>query len=170
MSAEQAPWTTAYLGLGANLGDKQKTITRALRELARLPTIKVTHVSSLYKSAPVGIVEQPEFLNAAAVIETTLAPPELLARILQVEQQLGRVRTVRWGPRVIDIDILAYGGSAVNLPELTIPHPRLLERAFALLPLAEIVPELRLPGDSEPLKIKAARLAQTGNNSAVVVV
>jgi len=163
MSEREAKWVTAYLSLGANLGNKQETIGQALKELAAQPTIKVVAVSSLYQTTPVGLTDQPDFLNAAAAIQTTLTPQELLAHILQLEQQLGRVRTVRWGPRTIDIDILTFGSEEVNQPKLTIPHPRLAERLFALVPLAEIAPDLRLPGDSEPMQEKAARFAQQGN-------
>ncbi len=170
MSAAGTEWVTAYLGLGANLGDKQETIQQALLELDALPTIKVVAVSSLHQTVPVGITDQPDFLNGAAAIQTTLTPQELLAQVLQMEQRLGRVRTVRWGPRTIDIDILAFGDEIVSQPHLTIPHPRLEERAFALLPLAEIAPDLRLPGESETLQKKAARIAALGNIRLPVVV
>lgn len=170
MPVPEANWVTAYLGLGANLGDKQKTIRHALQELNALPTIKVVAVSSLYQSAPVGITDQPDFINAAAAIETTSTARELLAQVLRLEQKLGRVRAVRWGPRTIDIDILAFADQTVQQPDLTIPHPRLEERAFALVPLAELAPGLCLPGDDEPLQKKAVRLTQTGNILRVAVV
>lgn len=159
----KAGWVMAYLGLGANLGDREATIRQALEKLDALPTIEVVAVSSLYQTAPVGMTNQPDFLNAAAAISTLLTPEELMAEVLQLEQQLGRVRTVRWGPRTIDIDILAFGSMAINQPELTIPHPRLGERAFALLPLAEIAPDLQLPGESETVQKKADILAAQGN-------
>ncbi len=170
MAAQDSIWRTAYLGLGANLGNRQQTIKQALRELAAQPTIKVDAVSSLYQTAPVGRTDQPNFLNAAAAIRTILTPMELLAYILQLEQQMGRVRTVRWGPRTIDIDILMYGSEEINQLNLTIPHARLGERAFALVPLAEIAPDLRLPGDRETVREKADRLGQDGNISLVSVV
>ncbi len=170
MLAEEANWVMAYLGLGANLGDRQETIRHALQELGALPTMEVVAVSSLYQTAPVGITEQPDFLNAALSIRTTSTPRELLTQILQLERQLGRVRTVRWGPRTIDIDILAFGSVTIDEPGLTIPHPRLGERAFALLPLAEIAPDLRLPGESETLQKKAGRLAALGNIPRIHVV
>ena len=170
MLEREAKWVTAYLGLGANLGDRQGTIALALKELGALPTIEVVAVSSLYQTAPVGITEQPDFLNAAAAIRTVCTPWELLAQILQLEQQMGRVRAVRWGPRTIDIDILAFGSVQMNEPALTIPHPRLEERAFALVPLAEIAPTLRLPGECETLKKKASYLAAAGNISVFAVV
>jgi len=170
MAAQDSIWRTAYLGLGANLGNRQQTIKQALRELAAQPTIKVDAVSSLYQTAPVGRTDHPNFLNAAAAIRTILTPMELLAYILQLEQQMGRVRTVRWGPRTIDIDILMYGSEEINQLNLTIPHARLGERAFALVPLAEIAPDLRLPGDRETVREKADRLGQDGNISLVSVV
>ena len=163
MSAQRAGWVMAYLGLGANLGDREATIRQALKKLGALPTIEIMAVSSLYQTAPVGMTNQPDFLNAAAAICTSLTPQELMAQILQLEHELGRERTVRWGPRTIDIDILAFGSMTINQPELTIPHPRLGERAFALLPLAEIAPGLQLPGESETVQKKAAALAVAGN-------
>lgn len=170
MPAEELEWVTAYLGLGANLGNRQKTMRQALEELAAQPTIEVVAVSSLYQTAPVGMTDQPDFLNAAAAIRTTLMPQELLAHILQLEQKLGRLRTVRWGPRTIDIDILMYGSEEIKQPKLTVPHPRLGERAFALVPLAEIAPDLCFPGENERLREKAARMKEEGNISLIPVV
>ena len=120
--------------------------------------------SALHETAPVGVTDQPDFLNAVAEIRTTLPPAELLARILQLERQMGRVRTQRWGPRVLDIDILLYGAQALALPGLTVPHPRMAERAFVLRPLAEIAPDLRFP-DGETAQNKWARLRKNGNKS-----
>ncbi len=161
---------TAYLGLGANQGDRAKNILRALRELDALPGIIVVRASSLYETAPVGITEQPDFLNGAAQLETTLAPNALLQAFLQVEQTMGRTRAVRWGPRLIDLDLLAYGNERLALPALTVPHPRLWERAFALVPLAEIAPDLALPGQSQSVKRLAETLLRTGNNPPPKVV
>lgn len=141
--------TIAYIALGANLGDRQANIQTALRRLAQLPTIELVRVSSLYETAPVGTADQPDFLNLAVAARTSLAPQALLDALLHIENQMGRVRTERWGPRVIDMDLLLYGGEQVSLPGLTVPHPRLRERAFVLIPLAEIAPELTLPGDGE---------------------
>lgn len=170
MQAQGPTWVTAYLGLGANLGDRQGAIAQALKELGMLPTITVAAVSSLYQTAPVGVLDQPDFLNAVAEVQTTLAPRPLLAQILQVEQQLGRVRTMRWGPRTIDIDILVFGEMQMEEPDLTIPHPRLAERAFALVPLAEVAPSLCLPGEHETVRKKADRLIAQGNISKLPVV
>ena len=146
----------AYLGIGTNLGDRQANVKEALRKLDELPTINLVRVSSLYETAPVGLTDQPEFLNLVAAVRTSLAPPALLDALLNIENQMGRVRTERWGPRVIDLDLLLYGSEQVDLPQLTVPHPRLRERAFVLVPLAEIAPELRLPEDGK----RAADLAE----------
>jgi 2-amino-4-hydroxy-6-hydroxymethyldihydropteridine diphosphokinase len=146
----------AYIGLGTNLGDRLGNIQTALQKLADLPTIKLMRVSSLYETAPVGVTEQPDFLNVVAAARTSLAPQALLDALLHIENQMGRVRTERWGPRVIDMDLLLYGADQVALPGLTVPHPRLRERAFVVIPLAEIAPDLALPGDGK----KATDLAE----------
>jgi 2-amino-4-hydroxy-6-hydroxymethyldihydropteridine diphosphokinase len=136
----------AYVGLGSNLGDREAAIRRAVELLDEDPGIEVVRLSSLRETDPWGYKEQPRFLNAACAIETRLAPVELLARLLAVEQTLGRTRDGPvWGPRVIDLDLLLYGDETVELPGLTVPHPHLVERAFVLEPLAELDPELRLP-------------------------
>ncbi len=160
----------SYLGLGSNLGDRAKNIQQALRDLASLPTIRVTAVSSFYETAPVGITDQPDFVNAVAAIETSLTPEELLDAVLTVEIKQGRVRTQRWGPRVIDVDVLTYGNDRRLTPSLTLPHPRLEERAFVIVPLAEIAPNLVLPGQSETMKKKAERIEKAGNILALGVV
>ncbi len=133
--------TRAYVGLGSNLGDREETIRAAL---AALPG--VVAVSELRETDPVGVVDQPAFLNGAAALETRLSPRELLDTLLAVEQQLGRERRERWGPRTIDLDLLLYGAETVSEPGLTVPHPRLHERRFALEPLVELDPELAIPG------------------------
>ncbi len=141
--------TIAYLGLGTNLGDRQANIQAALQKLADLPTIQLMRVSSLYETAPVGVTNQPDFLNLVVAARTSLAPQALLDSLLHIENQMGRTRTQRWGPRVIDLDLLLYGDAQVALPGLTVPHPRLRERAFVVVPLAEIAPNLALPGDGK---------------------
>jgi 2-amino-4-hydroxy-6-hydroxymethyldihydropteridine diphosphokinase len=136
----------AYIGLGANLGDREATMRRALELLAR-DGIEVVAVSAFRETDPVGYVDQPRFLNAAAALETELSPRDLLDRLLAVERELGRTRDgPRFGPRTIDLDVLLYGDEVVDEPGLTVPHPRLAERAFALEPLAELDPELVVPG------------------------
>jgi 2-amino-4-hydroxy-6-hydroxymethyldihydropteridine diphosphokinase len=133
--------TRAYVGVGANLGDREAAIRAAI---AALPD--VVAVSSLRETDPVGVVDQPRFLNGAVAIETTLSPRELLETLLAVERDLGRERGERWGPRTIDLDLLLYGDEEVDEPGLTVPHPRLHERRFALEPLAELDPALVVPG------------------------
>ena len=133
--------TRAYVGLGSNLGDREATIRAAV---AALPG--VVAVSSLRETEPVGPVEQPPFLNGAVALETELSPRELLDVLLAVERELGRERRERWGPRTIDLDLLLYGDRVVDEPGLSLPHPRLHERRFALEPLAELDPELAVPG------------------------
>lgn len=153
----------AYLGVGTNLGDRMGNIREALRKLRDLPTIRLGRVSSVYETAPVGLTDQPDFLNLIVSVRTGLAPPALLGALLNIENQMGRVRTERWGPRVIDLDLLLYGGERVSLPELTVPHPRLRERAFVLVPLAEIAPEMTLPGDEKKVADLADSFSREGN-------
>lgn len=130
---------TVYLGLGANLGDREGNLKEALRRLpGRGVAVKI--VSSLYETEPVGHADQPRFLNAACRVETELNPEELLKVIKDIEWEMGRLPSFPDAPRPIDIDILLYGSQVINSPELTIPHPRLAERAFVLVPLAEIAP------------------------------
>jgi 2-amino-4-hydroxy-6-hydroxymethyldihydropteridine diphosphokinase len=139
--------TRAYVGLGSNLGDREDTIRRALALLAAEEGIDVVAVSTLRETEPVGYADQPDFVNGAAALDTELTPRALLERLLAVELALGRVRGAgpRFGPRVVDLDLLLYGDAAVDEPGLTVPHPRLAERRFALEPLQELDPELRLP-------------------------
>lgn len=135
------------MGLGANLGDRAATLTRALELLGERPGIEVVAVSAFRETDPVGYLEQPRFLNAAAEIDTSLRPEALLAALLDVERELGRVREgPRFGPRTVDLDLLLFEGVTRDEPGLTLPHPRLHERAFALVPLAELDPSLVVPG------------------------
>jgi 2-amino-4-hydroxy-6-hydroxymethyldihydropteridine diphosphokinase len=136
-----------YLGLGANLGDRETTIRRALRVLSAEGDIEVEAVSSLRETDPVGYEDQPRFLNGAAAIQTELTPRALLERLHAVERELGRDRTgPRFGPRTIDLDLLLYGGEQISEPGLEVPHPRIAERRFVLEPLAELDESLELPG------------------------
>ena len=139
-----------FLSLGSNQGDRESLIRAALGLLASDADIRVERVSSLYETAPVGLSEQPDFINAVALVETDLPPTELLRRLQRIESALGRERNQHWGPRVIDIDILLYGDQSVDTAFLTIPHPRMMERAFVMSPLAEIAPDLRLPDGRTP--------------------
>ena len=136
-----------YIGLGSNLADPHAQVERALRALAELPQIVLARRSQLYRSAPWGRADQPEFVNAAAQLQTGLSPRALLDALLAIERKAGRERDgMRWGPRVLDLDILVYGDSVIDAPGLRVPHPHLHERAFVLVPLAEIAPELSVPG------------------------
>ncbi len=137
----------AHVGLGANLGERAETLRRALELLAEIPGTEVVAVSSFRETDPVGYLDQPRFLNGAAALETSLSPRELLDALLAVERELGRTREgARFGPRTVDLDLLLYGDARLDEPGLTLPHPRLHERRFALEPLAELDPELVVPG------------------------
>jgi 2-amino-4-hydroxy-6-hydroxymethyldihydropteridine diphosphokinase len=137
----------AYVGLGANLGDREAAIRRAVELLGAEPDTEVVAVSRLRETEPVGGVEQPRFLNGAAALETELRPRKLLERLLAVERELGRdrARERRWGPRTLDLDLLLYGDEVIDEPGLTVPHPRLAERRFVLEPLDELDAQLTLP-------------------------
>ena len=137
---------TAYIGLGANLNDPAAQVEYALAELDHLPATALVARSSLYASEPVGYVDQPDFVNAVARIETALAPRALLAALLDIEHRHGRERSFRNAPRTLDLDLLLYGDAHFHEEGLTLPHPRMIERAFVLLPLTEIAPELDIPG------------------------
>jgi 2-amino-4-hydroxy-6-hydroxymethyldihydropteridine diphosphokinase len=147
-----------YVGLGANLGDREAAIARALELLDTDPDIEVVAVSTLRETDPVGYLDQPRFLNGVAALETELRPRDLLERLLGVERALGRTREgPRWGPRTIDLDLLVHGAEVVDEPGLRVPHPRLAERRFALEPLAELDPGLVIPG-AGPVEILLASL------------
>ena len=138
--------TVAYVGLGANLGARETTLGRAIELLGEADGVDVFAVSELRETEPVGVVDQPPFLNGAVAVETTRTPRELLDLLLGIERLLGRVREQRWGPRTVDLDLLVYGDEVVDEQGLRVPHPRLHERRFALEPLAELDPQLELPG------------------------
>ncbi|WP_026783172.1 2-amino-4-hydroxy-6-hydroxymethyldihydropteridine diphosphokinase [Pleomorphomonas koreensis] len=146
----------AALSLGGNIGDARATIAAALKEL-EAAGVHVVARSSDYRTRPWGKTDQPDFTNVSAVVETALAPLDLLATCLDVERRLGRIRHERWGPRLIDIDLIAYDGVRMDTPELTLPHRHAHERGFVLIPLAEIAPDL-LIGDSTAAEL-AARFA-----------
>jgi len=146
--------TSAFIGLGANLGDRAANIRAALAKLKSAQGVKVARVSSLMENAAVGgPADSPPFLNAVAQIQATLQPREVLDRLLAIETEMGRVRRQRWEPRIIDLDLLSYGNLAIHEPGLDIPHPRLQERRFVLQPLAEIAPDW-----VHPLLGKTARM------------
>jgi 2-amino-4-hydroxy-6-hydroxymethyldihydropteridine diphosphokinase len=142
--------TTAYIGLGSNLGERQTTIERALEEIERLPQTRLSMVSSFHETEPVGVTDQPRFINAVARLQTVLSPRDLLDGLLAIERRLGRRRqeSQRWGPRTIDLDLLLYGEERIEEPGLVVPHPRLMERAFVTEPLREVMEgaSLAVPG------------------------
>jgi 2-amino-4-hydroxy-6-hydroxymethyldihydropteridine diphosphokinase len=140
-----------YIGLGANLGEREAQIRLALDDLARLPASQLVRASSLYDSEPVGEPDQPNFLNAVAELETELTARQLLWNLLLIEKRLGRVRTQRYGPRTIDLDLLLYGPLVIDEADLQVPHPELTRRSFVLVPLVELDPMLVHPVTGETL-------------------
>jgi 2-amino-4-hydroxy-6-hydroxymethyldihydropteridine diphosphokinase len=149
--------TRAYVALGSNLGDRERTLRAALEALAAEPGIDVVAVSRFYDTGPVGYVDQPRFLNGAAALETELPARELLERLLAVELRFGRSRedVPPQGPRTIDLDLLLYGDAEIDEPGLRVPHPRLHERRFVLEPLADLDPALEVPGNGQVQEILA---------------
>ena len=143
-----------FLGLGANLGDRLSTLQHAIDLLAAEPDTTVLRTSRVWETDPVGGPQQPDFLNVVAEIETTLEPLELLRVVNRVEAALGRTRDVRWGPRTIDIDILLIGGRTIDDDRLTVPHPRMHQRAFVVMPLLELLPDPALPDGTHLLQMR----------------
>jgi 2-amino-4-hydroxy-6-hydroxymethyldihydropteridine diphosphokinase len=146
-----------FVGLGSNLGDRELNLRRALQQLEELGTVRA---SSFRETDPVGVTDQPKFLNAAAELATDLPPKELLERLLEIERELGRDRATerRWGPRVIDLDLLLFGEEAIDDPGLTVPHPRLADRRFVLEPLCELNEDLTLPDGTRVRDLLASQL------------
>ncbi|MGZ4111441.1 MAG: 2-amino-4-hydroxy-6-hydroxymethyldihydropteridine diphosphokinase [Tumebacillaceae bacterium] len=142
---EQTTVHTAYLSLGSNLGDRRLNLRAAIDRLDAHPEIRVTRISPIYETAPVGYTEQPDFFNLCIEIKTTLSAKKLLEITGSTEVELGRQREIKWGPRTLDIDILLIDQQVMDTEELTLPHPRMHERAFVLLPLADIAGELTHP-------------------------
>jgi len=141
------PWRPAYVGLGSNLGQPAAQLREALGRLARLPETRLIATSRLWSSPPLGPPGQPDYVNAVAGLLTQREPKDLLGELQAIEQAMGRSRPpVRWGPRLIDLDLLAFGNETLDEPGLTVPHPGLHQRDFVLYPLAEIAPQLWIPG------------------------
>jgi len=138
--------TLAYVGLGANLGEPRQQLEEALVAMGGLPRTRIAARSSFYRSAPVGYGAQPDFVNAVAALDTALTPGELLEGLQGIERRHGRERSFPNAPRTLDLDLLLYGEETIARPGLTVPHPRMHERAFVLKPLAEIAPEAEIPG------------------------
>ena len=158
--------TEAFVGLGANLGEPEAQVRRALAALAELPGTRLLAASSLYRSAPVGVVAQPDFINAVARIETAVTARALLQALLAAEARFGRRREFPGAPRTLDLDLLLYGDRVIDEPELVVPHPRMHERAFVLAPLAEIAPDIAIPGKGRAAALLATcadqRIAKIG--------
>jgi 2-amino-4-hydroxy-6-hydroxymethyldihydropteridine diphosphokinase len=149
-------WQPAYIGIGSNLGDPRREVERALGELSRLPRSCCLLPSRLYVSRPFGPVAQPDYVNAVAGLLTQLSAPELLAALRALEAAFGRpAQRERWGPRVLDLDLLGFARERRTDPELTLPHPGIVERNFVLYPLADIAPDLELPGLGRVTELKA---------------
>ncbi len=151
-----------YLGLGSNLGERERFLLEALNRLHFAGKICITRWSSIYETEPVGNVEQGPFLNMVVEGKTALSVEQLLHKVLEVERHGGRIRNVRWGPRTIDIDILLYDHISLKTENLTVPHPRLTERAFVLIPLAEIAPDLVLQGAHKTVKTWSEEVGGAG--------
>jgi 2-amino-4-hydroxy-6-hydroxymethyldihydropteridine diphosphokinase len=137
---------TAYIGLGTNIGDRYQYLVQAIDLLAETPLIKLINISSVYETDPVGYEDQDLFLNMVIEVKTDLSAEQLLANCMRIEQNLGRKREIRWGPRTIDLDILLYNQENIETEKLVVPHPRMLERAFVIVPLLEICPDIKIPG------------------------
>ena len=146
MNPAAARRVRAFVALGANIGEPVTHLRAAVEDMAALPGTAVVARSSLYRSAPVGLVNQPDFINAVVALDTNLEPLTLLRALLAIEARHGRVRSVPNAPRTLDLDLLLHGDRQQDEPELTLPHPRMHERAFVLLPLLEIAPDVRIPG------------------------
>jgi 2-amino-4-hydroxy-6-hydroxymethyldihydropteridine diphosphokinase len=146
---------SAFLALGSNLGDRLGHLRRAVGLLNEVDGVRVVRSSRVYETAPVG-PPQPDYLNAVIEVESTLAPRDLLRACLGVEQAMGRVREERWGPRVIDVDVLTYDDERIDEPDLVVPHPRMHERAFVLVPLLELTADPMLPGGAHMADVRLA--------------
>lgn len=149
---------TAYLALGSNLGDRFENLKQAIRALVNEKDISVVNISSIYETEPVGYVDQDPFLNMVIQVETGLSPIELLKLSLKIENDLGRIREIKWGPRTLDLDILMYNQENIETEELIVPHPRMHQRAFVLIPLLEINHHIHVPKIEKPLKLWVEKL------------
>ncbi|MFY4777255.1 2-amino-4-hydroxy-6-hydroxymethyldihydropteridine diphosphokinase [Metabacillus sp. RGM 3146] len=144
---------TCYLGLGSNIGNRENYLKMAIESLKNEPAVKVGRLSSIYETDPVGYVDQEPFLNMAAEVFTSLKPEELLDVTRSIEEKLGRKRDIKWGPRTLDLDILLYNHENIETEQLIVPHPRMSERAFVLIPLKEVYPHVNIPNCSKPISV-----------------
>lgn len=151
----------AYIGLGSNLEQPLDQLQRALSELQQIPRSSLQDKASFYLSSPMGPADQPDFINSVAALHTELPPLDLLDQLQRIEQAHGRERGLRWGPRTLDLDLLLYGEQVIQNNRLSVPHPGIGERAFVLLPLAELAPDLEIPGLGTVSDLLAARKFET---------
>lgn len=165
------PVRTALIALGSNLGDREQSLFGAIRELATHPSLTLSAVSSVYETPPVGPPGQGAYLNACAELRTTLGAQEVLVELLEIERRFGRVRDTeqRWGPRILDLDLLLMGDLVIDEPGITVPHPRLHERLFVLAPLAEIAPDAAVPGLSARVGELLDRVRALDTSSASMI-
>jgi 2-amino-4-hydroxy-6-hydroxymethyldihydropteridine diphosphokinase len=154
----------AWVGIGSNIGDRLDYVKRALESMAALPSTEIESVSSVYETVPVGAAGQQHFLNAVAELSTGIEPVELMRRLLAIENECGRVRTGVWGPRTLDLDLILYDDVEMESRELTLPHPRARGRAFVLVPLAELSPDLSFPGETASVRELLAALGDIGGS------
>lgn len=159
---------TAYLGLGSNMGAKKDNIENAIKAIDAINGIRVTRISSLYETAPWGKIDQEGFINAAVEIVTSLTPGVLLKRLQEVEIKMGRQRSEKWGPRIIDIDILLFGDEVLEGRNLTVPHPHMRDRLFVLIPLVEINSAIRFPDDGMDIKEVLIRVIDREGNLKII--
>lgn len=150
-----------FVALGSNMGEREENIRKALELISQLPDTDLVRASSLYDTEPVGELEQPNFLNAVAELDTELSPRQLLWNLLLIEKRLGRVRTQKWGPRTLDLDLLLYGDEVVDEDDLRVPHPELTRRSFVLTPLVELEPALVHPTTGESMQSHLSQLHVT---------
>lgn len=162
VQVQSVEFVTFFLSLGTNIGDREAYLQEAVHLLTRDERIKLAHCSSIYETEPIGYTEQDLFLNIVLEGKTNYSPDKLLQVTQAIEQKLGRTREVRWGPRTIDIDILLYNNKRIRKEELIIPHPRMKERAFVMIPLAEIAGNLIMPGEVQSVEQLAAILPEEG--------
>jgi 2-amino-4-hydroxy-6-hydroxymethyldihydropteridine diphosphokinase len=152
----------AYLGLGSNLGNRAENLSMAIEMISKVKGIEILRISKTYETSPAGYESQPDFLNCAIEIETSLSSSDLLKKLLEIETEMGRVRVIKWGPRSIDIDILFYSDNVVDTSELTIPHPEIQNRAFVLAPLNDLAPYLVHPVSKKNIEQLLEEIGSSG--------